>query len=69
MFYLTFLAFVTVWNIVQLNKQPDYITICPNRNSNCKTMHKTVDDLRVMEADNIIEGSWRRLSHIGWHHL
>jgi hypothetical protein len=27
------------------------------------------EDLRAMEADNIIEGSWRSLRYFGCHHL
>jgi hypothetical protein len=45
------------------------ITICPNRNCNCKMMHKTVDDLQATEANNIVEGSRRCLCHVGCHGL
>jgi hypothetical protein len=29
-------------------------------------MHKTMDDLRATETDNIIEGGWRRLRHVSY---
>jgi hypothetical protein len=57
MFCLTFLTVVMLRKTLHLNKQPECITICRNRNCNCETMHKTMDDLRATEADNIFEGS------------
>jgi hypothetical protein len=65
----TFLVLVALQNTVHLNKQLECITICRNRNCNYEMMHKTMDDLRAMEADNIIEGSQRRLHHFGCHDL
>jgi hypothetical protein len=65
MFCPTFLFDTALWKTVHLNKQPRCITICRNRKCNCEMMHKTMDDLRVTEADNIIEGSHRRLRHFG----
>jgi hypothetical protein len=69
MFYPTFLVIVTLRKTVHLNKQLECITIYHNRNCNCETMHKTKDDLRAMEANNIVEGSQRRLHHFGCHDL
>jgi hypothetical protein len=45
MFYPTFLAVIVWWKTVHLNKHPECITICRNRNCNYKMMHKTMDDL------------------------
>jgi hypothetical protein len=55
MFCPTVLAVITLWKTVHLNKQLECITICRNRNCNYEMMHKTMDDLRATEADNIVE--------------
>jgi hypothetical protein len=42
----TYLAIIALRKTVHLNKQPECITICPNRHCNYKMiMHKTMDDL------------------------
>jgi hypothetical protein len=62
MFYPTILAIVALLKAVHLNKQPVCITICSNRHYNYEMMHKTMDDLRATEADNIMR-------EVGYHGL
>jgi hypothetical protein len=56
MFCPTILAFIVLQKTMHLNKQPECITIYRNRNCDCETIHKTMDELQATKADNIIEG-------------